>query len=536
MRHATIWIMLALVSPAARADPAGLGLYFANGTFSPLLDPTTPQTLHVVDGPSRYLQEIDLVSRLPTTPADGLAPIISSGDFAALDWTGVAPVAGPDGEDWRLMADGFHWMHSVYYRDARWMSGATALLVVPVDGNGAPVGLPLVGVAGLDGLWLLHVDDFFERRFVARVVTQNCQALGDCSNAGVTSYAEALMHLRGAMNPSTRAAPLPPAAQALKLYWSSDLSHARTVALAHDAAPSGFGYGFGGSLQLTNPPARGYFLPGETATFQVTWTDGAGNRLFPAGTLPSYGEMAAGLPSAAGIQYLNFADDPILYWAHKNTQSDMTISLIGPIDRVNQVAFHPITPFNLFDSQIVAGTVAENGYDAMVQILPPTTLVFGCFLGNVQACVTPASDQFSFIIPADAQPGTYSAQVKGRRLFAGEPLQAGLQAPLQVLTPTPTQFAAQTGGCDTCHSGRAAVPVVGHGFPGNGTGPWCYACHTGTVYTANGYNGYYFEPDAGLDQRVHRMHSLSRRYASVGGDIQNCSSCHLTPPAGPLVY
>jgi hypothetical protein len=536
MRHSMVlFALLGFIARPGRADPVGLGLYFANGVYSPALDSTAPQTLDVVDGPSRYLQEIDIVSKLPTTPADGLSPIMTGGDFAALDWRGVAPVAGPDGEDWRLMADGFHWMHSVYYRDAQWMSGPSAIAVLPVDGGGVPVGLPLVGLAGLDALWL-QLDDFFERRFVARVVTQNCRAWGDCTNDGVASYAEALVHLRGALHPSERAVPIPPSATALKLIWTADLLHPRTAALAHDAAPAGYGYGFGGSLNVKNPPSRGYYLPGETATFQVTWTDGGGRRLFPDGTLPSYGAMAANLPSAAGIQYLNFADDPILYWAHKNTQSDMTISLIGPVDQVNQTAIHPITPFNLFDPQIVEGTVAENGYDALVQILPPTTLVFGCFLGDVQACVTPASDQFSFTIPNDALPGTYSVQVKGRRLFAGEPLQAALPVSVQVATATPTQFSAKTGNCESCHSGRAAIPVVGHGFPGNGTGAPCYACHTGTVYTANSYNGYYFEPDAGLDQRLHRIHYLSRRYTSAGGDLQNCGSCHLTPPSGPLRF
>jgi hypothetical protein len=34
--------------------------------------------------------------------------------------------------------------------------------------------------------------------------------------------------------------------------------------------------------------------------------------------------------------------------------------------------------------------------------------------------------------------------------------------------------------------------------------------------------------------RVHMVHSRSARFASVGGDIQNCALCHLTPPAGPL--
>src|SRR5262245_16584385 len=87
----------------------GLGIYFLTGADNQDLtagpDPQRPTSLSVLDGPNRFLQQISIVSAAPATPADGLAPVITSGDLANLDWRDLA-VAG---EDWRLEANGVTW-------------------------------------------------------------------------------------------------------------------------------------------------------------------------------------------------------------------------------------------------------------------------------------------------------------------------------------------------------------------------------------------------------------------------------------------
>src|SRR5262245_593177 len=117
----------------------GLGLYFLNGVYNQDLtaapDPERPTSLSVVGGPNRFLQEIYIVSAAPTTPADGLSPVVTSGDLADLDWRDLA-VAG---EDWRLEANGVTWQHQVFYRGARWMDASSRLTVTVLDDNDGPL-------------------------------------------------------------------------------------------------------------------------------------------------------------------------------------------------------------------------------------------------------------------------------------------------------------------------------------------------------------------------------------------------------------
>jgi hypothetical protein len=57
--------------------------------------------------------------------------------------------------------------------------------------------------------------------------------------------------------------------------------------------------------------------------------------------------------------------------------------------------------------------------------------------------------------------------------------------------------------CASCHTGPAALPKAAHGFEGlNAVGPECLTCHT---------NGYYFEPDAGIETRLQYIHDTTRR-------------------------
>src|SRR6185295_16506892 len=69
-------------------DPVGLSLLFQNSAMAPLT---------LAGAAPRYLQEIDVVASVPTQNDQGIQPLITSGELAALDWSGVKMVE----EDWR---------------------------------------------------------------------------------------------------------------------------------------------------------------------------------------------------------------------------------------------------------------------------------------------------------------------------------------------------------------------------------------------------------------------------------------------------
>lgn len=518
---ATVFLVVTTLASVAYADPVGLGIYVSNGTYSKGLDGSVaPSQLRILDdGRPRYLSEFDVASKVPTTEVTGITPLKTTGPFGQLDWTGVHQVpCHPDGtmDDWRLEIDDTTWMHSTCYKGAAWMERSAALAAQPRDANGHNVGQALVGIAGSDDDFV-SVDSWWERRFVARVVSHNCAAVGDCSTASAT-YAEALIQVRGNLNPNLYATTISPNASSLTLtvFTCSGSVQLAQVPIYHDSPnATPYGYGFKTSLVRVTPyPAAGFFSPGDSVSFQVTYTDGAGHRFFAPGTLPSYGAGALfDLPSAAGVRYLTYVDDPVLYWAHKNTQSDMAFTVAGPIDRMNSVGTTPITISEAGSSQIPEATPAADGYSAFVQIFPPTSLVFPCLFsgGTAPECNTPVGDTFTVTVPADALPGTWTAQIKARRVWEGEPVQAAASTRFQVGQATTTSYSPKMSGCLDCHSGRTSLAVVGHGFDvGNHEKPECLSCHT------KGYDAW-FENDAGFDKRMSFVHLLSSHFFSMGG-------------------
>jgi hypothetical protein len=413
-------------------------------------------------------------------------------------------------EDWRLEIDGSHYMRSWCYRGASWMDGSALIAVSQRDSSGREIGDPLLDVVADEG------GAFWEKRFVARVVAHNCAAVGDCSGAQVR--AEALLQLRGNLRPQLNARAIRGSATSLEV-WLSTCGRwfkMATTALGHDN-PSAVGYGLRAQLSRETPyPSRGFFVPGEQVTFRVTYTDGDGDRLHAAGQLPSYGAALFGDPATNGLRYLTFTDDPVLYWAHKNTQSDMTFTVAGPLDRMTTIGSAPITIAEAFLPQIPTATAAADGWSGAVQIFPPTSLVFPCLFSLVTGtpaaeCFQPVADTFTITVPADAPPGTWLATVKARRVWEGEPVQAAASAKFQVGRSVPTGFIPHLTGCARCHVGPSSLAIVGHGFDvGNHERPECLSCHT------SGYSSW-FEPDAGFDKRMTFVHLLSRRFFSMGG-------------------
>ncbi|MCE9625897.1 MAG: hypothetical protein K8R69_10685 [Deltaproteobacteria bacterium] len=486
-------------------EGVGLGLYFYNGEWNPdmnpLPNPSRPTQLQIVDGDKRYMQELYLASSVPTTLERGLDPVMESGDFAGLDWSGIQEV----GEDWRLEASGFTYQRQIFYRDAEWMRADSEFKITAYNRHGQKISELKVD-AGRDDDWH-HSDDAFERRFVARVVSTGCAAQGVCDNPEALHFAQAFVQLRTALHPQ-RDFDIPRNASYLKFKWSEYPGHSWRVDIRHDR-PGDTGYGFGVELAEISPPARGYYLPGENIQVRVTFVDGDGVPLFPEGSLPTFRQMLGRENASKGLRYLTFSDFPMLYWAHKDLQADMETFFGGPLHKMTTVGSTPITPFVLFNPQIQSADRLNDGWNGFVQILPPTPITFGCLLDpSSPACDAPVSDVFSFAVPADAEAGTYVVGLKARREWEGEPMQKAGSIRVQVGTDVLSDFpefhvVGMDNNCASCHVGRAALPVAAHGFEGlNKVGPECLTCHT---------NGYYFEPDAAIDTRLRYMHDTTRR-------------------------
>jgi hypothetical protein len=481
-------------------QPVGLSLLFQNSAMAPL-------TL-VGDAP-RYLQEIDLAASAPTRDDQGIQPLLASGELASLDWSGVKMVE----EDWRPAGDGT-FIRQRFYRQARWMERPSLFRVVPTNDAGHAVGQPLLADAGKDDR-LGRQDDGFVRRFSARQSAFGCRTQGDCT--GATFVAQGLVQLRAPLQAKRRARTIPPQATRLALWWSEQPAVLRTVPVTH-AAPADFpvGYGFQPALEAIDPPANGHFyVPGETVRFRVTFRDGAGRRLHPEGSLPTYGQFLRGeVPS--GLRYYNgFALFPTLYYALKHREGLMAVSLLGPLDRLKT----PKTTVGLEEfggTQATFATPGADGFTSLFASIPSNLIVFG---GNPADDETPVSDIVSMTIPREALPGTYVATLKARREWGGEALNRAVTREIQVGTAAPTPFVAKTGPCNTCHTGPSSLPNLLHGLADRRA---CFACHSSLA----------FEPDAAIDIRIHTVHDRSDRFASLAS-INSCGLCHLTPPTGP---
>ncbi len=472
-------LALGLAVGAHSADsPVGLSLLFQNGATAPLA---------LVGNAPRYLQEIDLVATVPGADDRGLQPLLESGELASLDWSGVEKVE----EDWRPAGDGT-FIRQRFYRHARWMEAPSRFQVVPTDDAGRAVGPPLLAEAGTAGRPGPR-DDFFVRRFVARQTTYGCRAEGDC--AGAQKFvAEGLVQLRDALEPTRRARTIPPRATRLALSWSAQPGALRTVQVTH-AAPADFpyGYGFEVTLEVIDPPAnRHYWMPGDTVRFRVTFRDGAGRRLHPMGSLPTYGQFLRG-EVASGLRYYNgFALFPTTYYALKHREGLMAVSLLGPLDRV-RTARTTVALAEFAGPQAAFATPAADGFTSLFADIPPNPIVFG---GDPADDDTPVSDVVALTLPRNALPGTYVAALKARREWGGEALKRAVTHEIQVGTAAPTPFVARTGPCNTCHAGASRLPNLLHGLDDRRT---CFACHSSLA----------FEPDAAIDIRVHAVHARS---------------------------
>ncbi|HWZ90511.1 MAG TPA: hypothetical protein VNW92_16720, partial [Polyangiaceae bacterium] len=258
--------------------PVGLSLFFQNGQSAPIKQ---------LGNPPRFLQELDITESVASATDQGIAPLIASSAVQSLDWRGVEQVE----EIWVPAFDG-SFTRERYFRNARWMENSATFSVIALDAQGREVGPPLIAHAGSDDERKPE-DDGFTRRFCARQLAVGCAGVGNCSAATFTS--EALIQFRDALHPEQDARTIPASATGLRLTFDALPNNHYDVSLSRLAAGSTpFGYGFSVSLAPAGSPANGqYYVPGEAASFRVTFRDGQGNRLQPEGQLPSYGAVVS---------------------------------------------------------------------------------------------------------------------------------------------------------------------------------------------------------------------------------------------------
>ncbi|HEY8945349.1 MAG TPA: hypothetical protein VIM73_13855 [Polyangiaceae bacterium] len=487
-------------NPRCGDGPVGLSFFFRNGAANPIV---------FRGNPARFLQEIDISESVVTTTDQGIQPLITSSAVSGMDWRGVTQVE----EIWLPAFDGT-FTRERYYRNARWMENEGNFTVHALDAQGHQVGPALVAHAGRDDRRSAQDDDW-TRRFNARQLTSGCSAIGNCT--GATSFtAEALIQLRDALHPEQDARTLPESATALRLEFDQLPGKHYDVSVSHESATAlPYGYGFQVSLApISSPPNGRYYLPGDSVDVRVTFSDGAGHRLYPEGSLPTYAAQFA-RTDTAGLRYLDVLLKDRLYYALKHRESNLLVVLSGPTDKLTTPQT-VVDPNFLFLPQVPFATRAVDGFSAVGATVPSAGVIFGG-LSDPSLWNLPVSDVVTFTIPNDAEAGTYIAAVKARREFGGEALNRAGDVEIQVGQSQHTGFTPKTA-CFGCHSEeRTQFSTILHGI---GDRRACFGCHSSLG----------IEPDNALDIRVHTIHDRSDRF---GADVRNCSNCHLATPDGP---
>ena len=474
--------------------PVGLSLLANNGVIKPIT---------FYGNPPRFISEIDLVFTAPAETADqGIEPLKKFAGVSDLDWAGTKMVD----EDWR--ATGKTFKRQRFYRNAAWMNSDSRFTLSAVTAAGKRIGPEIRLEAGRDDL--AGSGDMFVRRFVARQIANGCKSQGNCDGAEFST--QALIQLRVNKNPNASAALIPVGAASLELRWSQNPKAIYKVGINHateSGAPSG--YGFELTLDLSKPSNGMYFAPNESMTLRPAFRDGRGRELFPDHQMPTYAQFVRDdVPT--GLGYYSSRIDSTVYYALKHREANILVALAGPLEKL-RVPKSILNGERLLDSEAVTATVPADGFSSVFTGLPNFSISLGPPAGMDQ----PITDLVTLKVPADAQPGTYVAAVKSRRIFGGEALNRAGVAFFQVSTTAATTFKPTTGHCESCHQGATAFGNVLHGVADRRA---CYGCHMGLS----------FEPDNALDFRVHSIHSRSRRF---GADVQKCSVCHLSPVTGP---
>jgi hypothetical protein len=490
---------------APRADTGsgvGLALEVENGMGVPL---------KVRAGQTFFINQLDLRASVTATRDEGVAGLRLAGDFAKLPWKGVTladeePLLSPN-------PDGT-FTRRRFYRSARWMEQPSVFTVQPVDAQGRSTGRAISLRIGGDDTRGPN-DTFFIRRLRAIQWAHDCRTATDCTTARNFSE-EALVEVRHAR----MGAPLfslSPSTRALRVSWSVRPGAPYSIPVEQVENPP-HAHGFSIDVRAVTPPREdGTYAPGSDVAFQLTLKDGAGNRLHPAGSLPTYNEVHSAGGNAAGIQYyraFGFIDPSATYYRRKHRERMLMAQLIGPAQRIQPI--RSIVELDAFlgpeDVQTI-GTLERDGVYALFQTFPPANDLFGGAFDPTHAgWAAPVSDTWTYKLPANAEPGTYLVTVKGRRTYLGEDLPASRTLEIQVGTPARTEARRTTGACESCHTQGGALSQVLHANDNLAT---CAACHAPLA----------FELEGPIAVRTHFIHSRSDRFDAP---LEKCSTCHLS--------
>ncbi|HYO55874.1 cytochrome C [Archangium sp.] len=491
----------AAVRPGAEPSAVGLALEVENGAGLPL---------KVKAGQTFFINQIDLRASVTATKDEGVDGLQRAGDFAQLPWQGVRLadeepilVANPDGTFTRRR----------FYRDAWWMEQPSTLTVQPVDAQGRATGQAIPLHIGKDDKRKSR-DDFFIRRLRAIQWAHDCRTVTNCATARNFSE-EALVEVRNART-GAPSFTLSPDTRALRLSWSLRSGAAYTIPVEQVAHPT-YAYGFSIDVKALTPPrADGTYAPGSEVTFQLALRDGAGKRLHPEGSLPTYNQVVFG-QNEPGLQYyraFGFIDPSTTYYRRKHRERMLMTQIIGPAQRIQPI--RSIVDLDAFlgpDDVQTVGTPERDGVYAQFQTFPPSNKLFGgAFFPEKKGWDAPVNDFWTYKLPANAEPGTYLVTVKGRRVYLGEDVPASRTIEIQVGTPERTEPALTTGPCTTCHSEGGELTQVLHG---NDNRAACAGCHAPLG----------FELEGPIVVRAHFIHSRSDRF---NAPKEQCSSCHLT--------
>ncbi len=486
------------LSAADPPPPIGLALDIKNGTSAPL-------RLHA--GRTFYLELVDISTTITSSIDEGVSGLKRSGDFATAFWGGLQY----EEEETAQLPDALgRFTRSRFYRGAAWMKAPSVIAIQQLDVQGKPVDFPLIVPIGKDDKSKAS-DHFFVRRLRAIQRTLGCVAPKSC--VGATEFEEeAVVELRNALDQDSTFT-LDTRTKALRVRWSANPLHPYVIPVEQVTAPI-YDYGFRIDVDTLTPPGpQGYFLPGQELTFRLTLRDGAGNRLHPQGSLPSYNDVLFGT-NEAGFQYFQgFFDPTWVFWRRKHRERTFIAHFMGPAQNAQPI--HSIVPLDQILTEDVqsVGTLERDGIFDVWKVFPATDDVFGGAFDPTHAgWAVPGSDTFSVQLPSNAPPGSYRMTTKARRVYHGEDIAYTRTTEVQVGTAQQTAPTLQTGNCQTCHVDGGALSQVLHRNPSRST---CYGCHAPLGV----------EFDAPIHSRVHFLHSRSNRYSKP---VDECKTCHLT--------
>ncbi len=481
---------------AATENAVGLALEIDNGKGVPL---------QVKAGQTFYINQIDFRVHSKANRDEEVTGLAKKGMLAGLSWANVrmeqefVDLPNPDGSRTRRR----------FYSGADWMRQPARFSITPVDAAGKAIAAAVSVEVGFDK-GKPNRETMFIDRFRAIQWAYDCKSETDCSKARKFEE-EALVELRNSRHPE-QTLRLPAETAALQVRWSLTPAATYTIPVKPVNAPQ-FGYGYKIAIETLTPPrADGTYAAGSAITFRLSQLDGDGKRLHAQGHLPTYNDFLAGR-APAGLQYYRGFSEPAAAWYRRKHRERMLMAqIIGPTQALQPI--RSLVRLEDFLGKNVTQIVAKPERDGLYgefQLFPPSNDLFGgAFDPKHAGWAAPVTDQFTFSVPANAQPGTYLVTVKGRRVYLGEDIPTSETIEVQIGTTQHSEPRLTVGNCTNCHKDGGELSKLLHG---NGNLAACNACHAPLT----------IEPDNEAYVRIHFIHSRSERFTAP---LDQCSACH----------